>query len=120
MADLDTLEFSLTEDQKAIRDVARDFAESEIKPHRLEWDETQHFPMETFRKMGQLGFLGALMPTELGGAGLGAMEATLIIEQIARVDPAVALSVAAHNGLCSSHIYRFASDELRKIGRAHV
>ena len=114
MADLDTLEFSLTEDQKAIRDVARDFAESEIKPHRLEWDETQRFPMETFRKMGQLGFLGALMPTELGGAGLGAMEATLIIEQIARIDPAVALSVAAHNGLCSSHIYRFASDELRK------
>ncbi|MFI5201729.1 MAG: acyl-CoA dehydrogenase family protein, partial [Candidatus Kapaibacterium sp.] len=94
---LDALDFALTEDQQAIRDLARDFAETELKPHRLEWDETQTFPMDAFRKMGELGFLGTLMPTELGGAGLGATENAIIIEEIARVDPAVALSVAAHN-----------------------
>src|SRR5579872_6389377 len=111
---LDSLDFALTEDQQSIRDLARDFAETELKPHRNEWDETQEFPMEAMRKMGALGFLGTLMPTELCGAGLGAMENAIIIEEIARVDPAVALSVAAHNGLCSSHIYKFASDEIRQ------
>ena len=111
---LEALDFSLTDDQQAIRDLARDFAETELKPHRLEWDETQTFPRDAFRKMGELGFLGTLMPTELGGAGLGATENAIIIEEIARVDPAVALSVAAHNGLCSSHIYKFASDEIRQ------
>ena len=110
----DSLSFQLTEDQQAIRDLARDFAETELKPHRMEWDESQEFPMEAFKKMAQLGFLGTLMPTELGGAGLGAMENAIIIEEIARVDPSVALSVAAHNGLCSSHINKFASDALRE------
>lgn len=105
---------TLTEDQQAIKQVAREFAESELKPHRLEWDETQHFPIDAFKKMAELGFLGTMMPTELGGAGLGATENAIIIEEIARVDPAVALSVAAHNGLCSSHIYRFGSEELRQ------
>lgn len=108
------LEFSLSADQQAIRDLARDFAETELKPYRLEWDESQEFPLEAFRKMGQLGFLGTLMPTELDGAGLGATENALIIEEIARVDPSVALSVAAHNGLCSSHINKFASDAIRE------
>jgi alkylation response protein AidB-like acyl-CoA dehydrogenase len=116
MADiaLEQLTFTLTDDQLAIRDLARDFAETELKPHRLEWDEEQHFPMDAFKKMGELGFLGTLMPAELGGAGLGAQENAIIIEEIARVDPSVALSVAAHNGLCSSHIYRFASDEIKQ------
>jgi len=116
MADiaLEQLTFTLTDDQLAIRDLARDFAETEIKPYRLEWDEAQHFPKDAFKKMGELGFLGTLMPAELGGAGLGAQENAIIIEEIARVDPSVALSVAAHNGLCSSHIYRFASDEIKQ------
>src|ERR1044071_6506520 len=95
---VDTYNPSLTEDQIAIRDLARDFAETEIKPFRGEWDETQEFPMEAFKKMAALGFLGTLIPTELGGAGLGATENAIIIEEIARVCPAVALSVAAHNG----------------------
>jgi alkylation response protein AidB-like acyl-CoA dehydrogenase len=113
--DLQTaLDFKLTEDQQAIKQLARDFAEAELLPHRLEWDETQAFPREAFQKMAQLGFLGALIPTEYGGAGLGAMENAIIIEEIARVDPGVALSVAAHNGLCSSHIYRFASEEVKQ------
>ena len=110
----ETLDFTLSADQQSIRELARDFAETELKPHRLEWDETQEFPREAFRRMGELGFLGTLMPTELGGAGLGAMENAIIIEEIARVDPAVALSVAAHNGLCSSHIFKFGSEEIKQ------
>lgn len=109
----DTIHFNFTDDQQAIRDLARDFAETELKPHRLEWDESQEFPRDAFRKMGELGFLGTMIPTELGGAGLTATDNAIIIEEIARVDPAVALSVAAHNGLCSSHIFRFGSQELR-------
>lgn len=111
---IDSYNPSLTEDQLAIRDLARDFAETELKPHRSAWDESQEFPMDAFRKMGTLGFLGTLIPSELGGAGLGATENSIIIEEIARVCPAVALSVAAHNGLCSSHINKFASQELRE------
>ena len=110
----ESLDFTLSADQQSIRDLARDFAETELKPHRLEWDESQEFPRDAFRKMGELGFLGTLMPTELGGAGLGATENAIIIEEIARVDPAVALSVAAHNGLCSSHIYKFASEAIKQ------
>lgn len=108
------LSFAPTEDQQSIKQVAREFAEGELLPHRMEWDESQEFPREAFTKMAELGFLGILMPTELGGAGLGATENSLIIEEIARVDPSVALSIAAHNGLCSSHINKFASDELRQ------
>ncbi len=110
---IDSLNFSLSDDQLSIRDVARDFAETELKPHRIEWDESQQFPFEAFRKMGELGFLGTLIPSEFGGAGLGATENAIIIEEISRVDPAVALSVAAHNGLCTSHIFRFGSAELK-------
>ena len=111
--DQNTLNFTLTEDQQAIRQMARDFAEAEIKPHVMEWDEGQIFPMEIFQKMSQLGFLGIMVPTELGGAGLGAIENSIIIEEIARVCPGVALSVAAHNGLCTGHILKFGSDELK-------
>ncbi len=109
-----SLDFNLTEDQQAIKQVAREFAESEILPRKMEWDESQEFPMEVFKKMAELGFLGMLIPTEYRGAGLGATENSLVIEEIARVDPSVALSIAAHNGLCSSHIFRFASEEIKQ------
>ncbi len=109
----DTLDFTLTEDQQSIKQVAREFAEAELRPHVMEWDESQDFPMEAFKKMAALGFLGTMMPVELDGAGLGSTENAIIIEEIARVDPSVALSVAAHNGLCSSHIYRFGAESLR-------
>ena len=112
--DQNNLNFTLTEDQQAIRQMARDFAEAEIKPHVMEWDEAQIFPMETFQKMAKLGFLGIMAPSELGGAGLGAIENSIIIEEIARVCPGVALSVAAHNGLCTGHILKFGSDELKE------
>ncbi len=111
--DNENLNFSLTEDQQAIRQMARDFAETEIKPHVMEWDEGQIFPMETFQKMAKLGFLGIMVPIELGGAGLGTIENAIIIEEIARVCPGVALSVSAHNGLCTGHILKFGSDELK-------
>lgn len=104
---------SLNEEQTAIRDLAKDFADAEIRPLVMEYDESQEFPTELFQKMAGLGFLGIMLPVELGGAGLGAVESSLIIEEIARVDPSVALGVAAHNGLCSGHINMFGSDELR-------
>ena len=102
-------DFHLTDDQQSIRQLAREFAEAEIKPHAIEWDEGQIFPMDTFKKMAELGFLGIMVPTDLGGAGLGAMENTIIIEELARACPGVALSVAAHNGLCTGHILAFGS-----------
>jgi alkylation response protein AidB-like acyl-CoA dehydrogenase len=108
------VDFRATEDQKAIRHVARDFAESEIKPHVMEWDESQEFPMDAFKKMAELGFLGIMVPVEYGGAALGAVENAIIIEEVARVCPSVALSVAAHNGLCTGHILKFASESLKK------
>lgn len=108
-----TVSFALSQEQEQIRQLARDFAESEIRPHVAYYDETQEFPHEIFRKLGEIGFLGILIPPEYGGAGLGAIECAIIVEEIARVCPAVALGVAAHNGLCTYHIYRFGSDQLR-------
>ena len=109
----EAFDVDLTEEQDAIRQVAREFAESELKPHTMEWDESQDFPMGAFQKMAQLGFLGTMVGAEYGGAGLGATENAIIIEEIARVDPSIALSVAAHNGLCSGHINKFASDAIK-------
>ncbi len=105
---------SLTEEQVAIQDLARDFADREIRPVVMEYDESQEFPTELFKKMADLGFLGVMVPPEYGGSGLGAVEFSLIVEQIARVDPSVALGVAAHNGLCTGHILAFGSDALKE------
>ncbi|HVK38411.1 MAG TPA: acyl-CoA dehydrogenase family protein [Candidatus Kapabacteria bacterium] len=104
---------SLNDEQIAIRDLARDFAEREIRPVVMQYDESQEFPAEIFRAMAELGFLGIMVSPEYGGVGLGATEASIIIEEISRVDPSIGLGVAAHNGLCSGHINRFASDELK-------
>jgi alkylation response protein AidB-like acyl-CoA dehydrogenase len=104
---------TLSEEQLAVRNLARDFAESEIRPVVMEYDESQEFPMEIFKKMAELGFLGITVPTELDGSGLGFVEYALIVEEIARVDPSIALGVAAHNGLCTGHILKFASEELK-------
>ncbi len=109
-----TVSFALSPEQEQIRQLARDFAEAEIRPHVARLDETQEFPHDIFRKLADIGFLGILIPPELGGAGLGALECAIIVEEIARVCPAVALGVAAHNGLCTYHIYRFGSEDLRE------
>src|SRR5438045_9676602 len=99
------MDFSRTDDQKQIRDMVREFAESEIKPHVMEWDEAQSFPLATVKKLGELGMLGAIFPEEYGGAGLSYVDYVNIIEELAVVDSGVALTVAAHNSLCSGHNY---------------
>ncbi len=104
----------LNENQTIIRDTIREFAEKNIKPRVMEFDETQEFPMEIMRQLGDLGFLGILVPEEYGGANLGYIEFATIIEELGRVDPSISLSVAAHNGLGTNHINMFASEALKK------
>lgn len=104
----------LDENRKTIRDTIRDFAESVIKPVVMDYDESQKFPIEIMRQLGELGFLGILVPEEYGGAGLGYVEYALVVEELARIDPSIALSVAAHNGLCTNHILMHANEELKK------
>jgi alkylation response protein AidB-like acyl-CoA dehydrogenase len=104
----------LTENQTLIRDTIRDFAQKKIKPKVMEWDEAQIFPMEIFRELGELGFMGIIFPEEYGGAGLGYVEFVIIIEELGIVDPSISLSVAAHNGLCTNHIFRFGNDAQKK------
>jgi len=104
----------LTENQIFIRDTIRDFAEKNIRPVVMKYDESQEFPMEIMKKLGELGFLGILVPEEFGGAGLGYVEYALIIEEISKVDPSIGLSVAAHNGLCTNHINLFGNPEQKK------
>ncbi len=108
------MNFELNEEQHQIKMSVREFAESEIKPHVMEWDETQHFPEELRPKLAELGLLGVLFPEEYGGAGMGYVEYATIIEEIARVDGSVGLSVAAHNSLCSNHIYQFGTEEQKQ------
>ncbi len=106
--------FSPTESMTMVQQMARDFAEKEIRPNVMKYDESQEFPKEIFKKMAELGFLGAYYPEEYGGAGLSVLDFTVIVEEIAKVDPSVALGLCAHNGLCISHIYNNASDVLKK------
>jgi alkylation response protein AidB-like acyl-CoA dehydrogenase len=97
-----------------LRESVRDFAEREISPHVLEWDEAQHFPAEIVPMMADLGMLGALIPSEFGGAGLSYPEYVVLVEELSRVDGSVGLFVAAHNSLCTNHIYLFGSEEQRR------
>src|SRR3982074_400354 len=99
------MDFDFTPEQIQLRKSVREFAETEIKPHVLEWDEEQIFPLEVIKKAGQLGFLGAIFPEDLRRAGLGYIDYAIIIEELSRVDPAVGLIVAAHNSLCTNHIF---------------
>jgi len=106
--------FELSQDQQAIRDMVRDFARREIAPNALEWDENQHFPRDLFARLGELGMLGVVIPEASGGAGLGYVEYVAILEEIGAADGAVGLSVAAHNSLCTNHLYLFGSDDLKR------
>ncbi|MDH3744932.1 MAG: acyl-CoA dehydrogenase family protein [Acidobacteriota bacterium] len=108
------VDFSLTDEQQAIRETAREFAKKEIDPIVEEIDEEQRFPREVFEKAGELGFLGILVPESLGGSGLGYVEYVLILDELSRVDPAIGLSVAAHNSLCTNHILKFGDEEQRR------
>jgi alkylation response protein AidB-like acyl-CoA dehydrogenase len=98
------MDFRLTEEQTLLQRSVREFAETEIRPHVREWDERQHFPAEIIPKLAELGLLGIQFPEEYGGAGMSAVDYCICIEELARVDPGLALSVAAHNGLCAAHV----------------
>ncbi len=104
------MDFRPTEEQVLLRRSVREFAETEIRPHVREWDQDQHFPIELMPKLAALGLLGIQVPEPYGGAAMSAIDYCICIEELARVDPAVALSVAAHNGLCSSHISLFGTE----------
>ncbi len=108
------MDFNRTETQDQIASMVRDFANKNIRPHIMEWDEAQTFPMETMQEMGKLGILGVLVPEEYGGAGLGYFEYISVIEEVAKVCSSVGLSVAAHNSLCTGHILYFGNDEQKK------
>ncbi len=103
-----------TQEQEILRETVREFALQEIRPHSLEWDEQQIFPIDLMRSFGQQGMLGVLVESELGGAGMGYPEYAIVIEEIARVDGSIALSVAAHNSLCTGHIATQASDSQKQ------
>ncbi|MCA1631010.1 MAG: acyl-CoA dehydrogenase [Acidobacteria bacterium] len=104
------MNFDLSEEQQQIKASVREFAEGEIAPHVREWDETQHFPTELLPKLAGQGFMGVIFPEEYGGAGMGYVEYATIIEELSRVDGSVGISVAAHNSLCSNHIFMFGSE----------
>src|ERR1051326_3728359 len=107
-------EFEFTESMKAVQQVARDFAEKEIRPVVMKYDESQEFPTEIIKKLGELGFMGVIFPETYGGGGFGYLEYVTVIEEISRVDPSIGLSIAAHNSLCVNHIYSFGNEEQKK------
>src|SRR5437764_6374964 len=108
------MDFRLTDEQQQISNMVREFAESEIRPHMAEWDEAQHFPVDTFKKAGELGLLGCIFPEQYGGAALSYIDYVNVIEELAAVESGFALSVAAHNSLCTGHIYSAGNDEQKK------
>ena len=108
------MDFALTDEQQLLRRSVREFAETEMRPHVMEWDEAQHFPQELLPKLAGLGLMGIQFPESYGGAGMSAVDYCICIEELARVDPSVALSVAAHNGLGAAHIAMFANEEQKQ------
>src|SRR5437764_10287928 len=108
------MDFELNEDQRQIKMSVREFAEGEIAPHVREWDEAQHFFVELLPKLAEQGFMGIIFPEEYGGAGMGYVEYVAIIEELSRVDGSVGISIAAHNSLCSNHVFMFGTEEQKQ------
>lgn len=108
------MDFNLSEQELAVQKLARDFAQKEIAPYVMKYDESQDFPMDIAKKLGEIGFLGIIFPEEYGGSNFSTIEYAIIVEEISKVDPSIGLTIAAHNGLCTNHIYRFAGDALKK------
>jgi Acyl-CoA dehydrogenases len=108
------MNFSMNENQRMIAEMIQDFGAKEITPFRKEWDDNQHFPLELFKKLGELGLMGVLVPTEYGGSGFGYFEYVTAIEELSKLDPSVGLSMAAHNSLCTGHIMMFGNEEQKK------
>jgi len=108
------VDFQFNEEQHQLRRSIREFAESEIRPHVMEWDEASEFPLGVIKQLGKMGIMGIIFPTELGGAGMGYVEYVIAIEELSRVDGSVGIIVAAHNSLCSNHIFLAGSDAQKK------
>lgn len=108
------MDFELNEDQRMIADMIRDFGEREITPFRNQWDDDQEFPVEVFKKLGELGLMGVLVPQEYGGSGFSYLEYVTAIAELAKLDPGVGLSMAAHNSLCTGHILQFGNEEQKQ------
>ena len=108
------MDFNYNENQKLISEMVNSFAEKEIIPNMKEWDNSQTFPIEVFKKLGELGLMGVLVPEEYGGSGFGYSEYVTAIEHLSKVDPSIGLSMAAHNSLCTGHILQFGNEEQKK------
>jgi alkylation response protein AidB-like acyl-CoA dehydrogenase len=108
------VDFNFSDEQNQLRRSIREFAEGEIAPHVMEWDEVSHFPSEIIPKLAEMGLLGVIFPEEYGGAGLGYIEYVIAIEELSRVDGSVGIIVAAHNSLCSNHIFKFGTEEQKQ------
>ena len=108
------MDFQLTDEQLHLKKSIREFAEREILPNVMKWDEANQFPLETIKELGSMGVMGMIFPAEHGGAGLGYVEYVIAIEELSRVDGSVGIIVAAHNSLCSNHIYLAGNEEQNK------
>lgn len=114
LEDTPSVSFQTNENQRMIADMIRDFGEKEIRPHMMKWDESQEFPKELFHKLGELGLMGVLVPQEYGGSGFGYHEYVTAIEELAKIDGSIGLSMAAHNSLCTGHILQFGNEEQKQ------
>ena len=108
------MDFSKSENQKMMAEMIRDFCEREIRPNIMKWDESQEFPVEVFKKLGELGLMGCVVPEQYGGSGMDYFEYVTVVSEISKVDPSIGLSVAAHNSLCTNHILMFGSEEVKQ------
>ncbi len=109
-----TMDFGISETRKMVEDMVRDFAEQHIRPNIMKWDESQEYPLEVFKQLGELGLMGVLVPEEYGGSGFSYTEYVAAITELSRVDPSIGLSMAAHNSLCTGHILQFGNEEQKK------
>ena len=108
------MDFQLTDEQNQLRKSLREFAEREMLPHVMKWDEECHFPVATIKELGKMGVLGAIFPVEYGGAGMGYVEYVVAIEELSRVDGSIGITVAAHNSLCTNHIFQVGNEEQKR------
>ena len=108
------MNFDLSENELMIQQMVKDFAEKEIRPNIMKWDESQEFPVDLFKKAGELGLMGVLVPSEYGGSGFGYNEYIMVIREISKVCGSIGLSVAAHNSLCTNHILKFGNEDQKK------
>ena len=109
------MDFSYNENQQMIADMIRTFGKNEITPNVREWDDNQIFPIEVFKKLGELGLMGVLVPAEYGGSGFSYTEYVTAIEELSILDPSIGLSMAAHNSLCTGHILQFGSEDRKSV-----